>query len=257
MKTHLRALILLFAAVMSPATSYAQAVGTPEFDPLGEHLDLPKLIRIMVEYVEMPHEEFTKLIEPVRRGADDAEMRESAKKLVKEEKARMLETSVITTTAGQRAKVESILEKIYPTEYDPPQISDGEADSENGEDEGAAGRAAVTPPTPTAFDIRNVGTTVEVEPNVDVDGVTVNLNIAPEIVYHGGEDSFGEWHTPDAESEVTQPRFYTMKCQTNITVIAGKYHMMTALSPHDEKGNPDPTRKVAVFVRADILLVGK
>ena len=75
------------------------------------------------------------------------------------------------------------------------------------------------PPNSTAFDVRNVGTTVEVEPNVDSDGVTVSLNIAPEIVYHAGKDVFGKWKTKETETEVAMPRFYVMKCQTNVCMI--------------------------------------
>ncbi len=257
MKTYPHALILFLCAALLPSVSPAQTVGTPDFDPLGEHLDLPKVIRIMVEFVEMPHEELTKLIEPVRHGADDAEMRADAKKLVKEKKARILETTVITTTAGQRAKVESVLEKIYPTQYDSPRISDDDAGSDSNKGSKKARRAAVTPPNPTAFDVRNLGTTMEVEPNVDADGVTVNLNIAPEIVYHAGDDVYAEWNTPDAKSDVTQPRFCVMKCQTNITIIAGKYHMAAVLTPKGEGGEPDTDRKVAMFIRADILAAGK
>ena len=53
------------------------------------------------------------------------------------------------------------------------------------------------------------------------------------------------------------PNFYVLKVKTGATMIAGQTHMIAALSPKDMEGNTDQTRKVMVFVRADILSVGK
>ena len=44
----------------------------------------------------------------------------------------------------------------------------------------------VTPTTPTAFETRNTGVTLEVEPVVGPDGITIDLNLVPQVVEFEG-----------------------------------------------------------------------
>ncbi len=253
MKTLLAASLIGGASVLCAS---AQTTGTPEFDPLGEHLDLQKQVRVQVEFIEMPQEKLIELLMPQRRGADDSDLRMAAHEMVKKKEAKVLETTTLVTRSGQRAKVESIKEFIYPTEYDPPEISEGARKGTNANAPVIIGEAAIAPPNPTAFEMRPVGTTFEVDPVVGADGITIELNLAPEIVYHAGNTVYGKWKTPEAETEVTQPEFYTMKVSTAITTISGQYQLVTSATPNNEGGDPDRERKVLVFVRADILAVG-
>ena len=57
----------------------------------------------------------------------------------------------------------------------------------------AAGTRAfpVTPTTPTAFETRNTGVTLEVEPVVGPDGVTIDLNLVPQVVEFEGFINYG------------------------------------------------------------------
>ena len=47
---------------------------TPEFDPLGETVEAPRLVRVQVEFIEMAHESLTKLLLEPRKGANDADL---------------------------------------------------------------------------------------------------------------------------------------------------------------------------------------
>jgi type II secretory pathway component GspD/PulD (secretin) len=78
-------------------------------------------------------------------------------------------------------------------------------------------------PVPTAFETRNIGATLEVEPVLGPDGKTIDLNLVPQHVrlldfptVAGGRDANGhEW-------KIEQPRFYTAKTTTSLTVAAGQ-----------------------------------
>ena len=50
---------------------------------------------------------------------------------------------------------------------------------------------SVTPTTPTAFETRNTGVTLEVEPVVGPDGVTIDLNLVPQVVEFEGFINYG------------------------------------------------------------------
>ena len=69
-----------------------------------------------------------------------------------------------------------------------------------------------TPANPTAFDYRNVGTIVEVEPQLDADEKTITVNLAPEIVSHHGDTYMGAPEAPhELLAAVKQPAFHVMK----------------------------------------------
>lgn len=245
-------IVAIGLVAVSPAMG--QQIGTPEFDPLGEHLNLQKQIRIQVEYIEVGEERFTELMAPVRDGANDTDLREEARALVKNGEGRMLESMVLTTRSGQRAKLESIEEFIYATEIEPGQVPDL---PEGGMKSKEAVKAAIIPASPTAFDVRNVGATCEVDPVIGNDDATVDLNLAPEVVYLAGESEVEEWKTEVLERKLSQPIFYTVRISTAVSVLHGHYHMIGAMSPKNDEGKRDPTKKVMIFVRVDILSVGK
>src|SRR6266852_7370842 len=49
----------------------------------------------------------------------------------------------------------------------------------------------VTPTTPTKFDTRNTGVTLEVEPVVGADGAIIDLNLVPQVVEFEGLINYG------------------------------------------------------------------
>jgi hypothetical protein len=249
MKT--RTMIFVTLLALAGGAGAQNLIGTPEFDPLGEHLDLAKEVRVIVEFIEVSQEYVTTILYEERNGMNDNDLRAKVlEEVKKKEDARMIDTSIVTTRSGQRAKVESTEEKIYPTEFDPPVAAASK-------DKDGNGKEVVAPPLPTAFEMRPVGITLEVDPVIGADGVSVDLNIAPEIVYQNDDTLFAKWKTKEAEAEITQPVFYSLKMSTSITLISGQAHLAGVLSPKDEKGRRDGSRKVLLFVRADILLAGK
>ncbi|MEY3896151.1 MAG: hypothetical protein RLZZ214_1671 [Verrucomicrobiota bacterium] len=95
------------------------------------------------------------------------------------------------TRSGQSSSVKIVREFIYPTEYEPPELPNSVGTDrsqfvtldELGNvvttvDSGSGGTTPVTPATPTAFETREVGITLEVLPVVDANKqyITVTLN---------------------------------------------------------------------------------
>ncbi|MFM7605321.1 MAG: hypothetical protein ACKO8Z_08995, partial [Prosthecobacter sp.] len=96
----------------------------------------------------------------------------------------------VTTKSGVKATVEITREFIYPTEFDPPQLPQGGGGG-GGLGGGTPPPMIATPTTPTAFETRNTGVTLEAEPTVGPDGNTIELNLSPEVVEFDGFINYG------------------------------------------------------------------
>lgn len=106
-------------------------------------------------------------------------------------------TASVVTRPGERAVVKQVREFIYPTEYDPPEvpnqiggttttlISGGQSASFS------PGTVAVTPATPAAFETRELGKVLEVEPVVGADNISVDLNLIADLSEFSGFINYG------------------------------------------------------------------
>lgn len=229
------------------------------FDPNFVQLKTPtNQIRVQVEFIDVSHEQFTELMFGPKPPANDGELRKQVAQLVKVGKGTIIETLLCTARSGQKATSESIEEFIYPTEYEPatlPDKLDGKAAEAAGKTEGNRPDPA-TGPMPTAFDTRNVGSTLEIEPTLGTDLKTIDLRFVPEIVYHVGNEIWGEWKGEHGNSPVQMPTFYAIRVNTAATLTDGHYLMTGALSPKNKEGKPDFSRKLMVFVKADVITTG-
>lgn len=145
----------------------------------------------------------------------------------------LLSAPSVMARSGQRAKIEVIREFIYPTEYDPPEIPNQVGGGIGG---GAVEVFPVTPATPTAFETRNTGVTLEVDPVLGADKLTIDLNLAPEVVEFDGFINYGSpistastnliTGAPEpviiTENRIEMPIFNTRKVTTQVTIWDGQ-----------------------------------
>jgi hypothetical protein len=115
--------------------------------------------------------------------SDDAKIEAAWAKLqqmIEHDGAEVAANLVIHGLSGQRMVVESIQEVRYATEYVPPQLPDKVPPGKD-----AANVLKNWPhvgAVPTAFETRNVGTTLSLEPKVSDDGQWIALNVEPQHV---------------------------------------------------------------------------
>lgn len=216
--------------------------------------DRRKQVQVQVEFVEMSHEALTKLLFLTKPASSDAtKLREQVKDMVSKNEAKVIETQIAIARSGQKATSESIHEFIYPTEYEQPSLP-GTFDGTKKNSSHSS--TIAVPPIPTAFETRNLGSTLEVEPTVSKDNRLIDLRFVPELVWHTrnvtwheGKDQLGN------PFHVQMPDIYTLRLNTALTLVSGQYALAGVLSPKDEKGETDMTRKVMVFVKCDVLAV--
>ena len=125
----------------------------------------------------------------------------------------------------------------------------------------------VTPSTPTAFETRNIGVTLEVEPIIGPDGYTIDLNLSPEVVeFDGfinyGSPIFGPLFVPVpipaivsqvlTDNVINQPIFSTRKVTTSVSIWDGQTVALGGLVREDVQKVQD---KVPIL--GDIPLAGR
>ena len=101
----------------------------------------------------------------------------------------------VTTKSGIKATIKVIREFPYPTEFNPPQVPPPSDSQQTGGSQGAGGivvtSGIVTPSTPSAFEKRDLGVSLEVEPQVGADNYTIDLSLSPEVVEFDGFVNYG------------------------------------------------------------------
>ena len=145
----------------------------------------------------------------------------------------------VTTKPGNRAVIKVVRNFPYPTEYNPPQPPPSTSGTTLSTTTTTTGQfyseGMVTPSTPTAFQVRDIGVTLEVEPVVGTDNYTIDLSLAPEVVEFDGFINYGSpilapsltptltiISTPTTENIVNQPIFSLRKVTTNVSIWDGQ-----------------------------------
>lgn len=154
----------------------------------------------------------------------------------------------VVTRSGQTAKVEMIREFRYPTEYEPPQIPNSVGSATTFIDPvtrrvigSQSGLSPVTPAMPTAFEVKPVGTTLEVNPVVGADRRYIELSLKPVFTEFDGFINYGSPITSSSElsldlngiisnvkvtgvvtkNAILQPVFSVLRTDTSVTIADG------------------------------------
>lgn len=179
----------------------------------------------------------------------------------------------VTAKSGQKATIEIIREFIYPTEYEPPELPQSTGGFSGGSLLGGLGGLGgsggggfpVTPATPTAFDTRNTGITLEIEPTIGDNDFVIDLRFVPEIVEFEGFINYGSpIQSPgtDAlgnpvvsiitENRIEMPVFSARRVNTSLTIYDGYTVAVGGLMREDVQNVED---KVPIL--GDIPIIGR
>src|SRR4029434_1625216 len=103
----------------------------------------------------------------------------------------LLSAPSVTTKSGQRAIIEVVRELRYPGTYTPPQGPSISSSTSTVIGANTTVPVVVTPTTPSTWETRNTGVTLEVEPVVGGDATTIDLNLIPQVVEFEGFINYG------------------------------------------------------------------
>ncbi len=265
MKPTLFALLVLSSSLVAQEPAPRPAPEAFENGDLGKLEDFdvspnaPMQVQVTMEFIEVPQAEVTRLLYKEKLGKDGSKLREELQKLVDAQKADLYETMMVVARSGQKATIESVREVISPTEYEPPQIpSEIKVDKEtmDSAEKLKTLTSLMTSNTPTAFETRNTGSTLEIEPTIGDDDQTIDLRTVPEMVF---ETTWRKWNVHKDllgnGSAIEMPYFYMLRTNTSLTLADGMPQLLSVLTPKGADGTPDPSRKMLVIVTADVVKV--
>jgi general secretion pathway protein D len=177
----------------------------------------------------------------------------------------------VTTKSGRKAIVRVAREFPYPTEFNapeppPPSTVSGTGSTIAPPPGTFVSQGVVTPSTPTAFETRNLGVTLEVEPIIGPDGYTIDLNLSPEVVEFDGFINYGSTINGPifniltqqiqtailTQNVINQPIFSTRKVTTSVSIWDGQTVALGGLVREDVQKVQD---KVPIL--GDIPLAGR
>lgn len=164
----------------------------------------------------------------------------------------------VTTRSGQAASIQVIDEFIYPTEYEPPELPNSVGIT-------SSGSFPVTPATPTAFEKRDLGITLEVLPVADANRRYVDVTLNPSITDFDGFVNYGSPITSTVtdpvlgpttqvvtENAILMPIFSTSKTNSNLWVMDGSTIVIGGLMKDEITDVEDKTP-----ILGDLPIVGR
>lgn len=250
------------APTPKPATSPTTVTATSQvkISAIVIELDKPDKLRKLFN-IEKSDIQFTGIITHDRMTALMAEFQSDPN-------ADLLTSLSVVTPLKKTGKIEQIREFIYPTEYDAPQIP--KPSSIVGEHSGST--FPVTPATPTSFETKNLGVTLEITPRHAGDNV-IDLGFSLQHTHFLGFVNYGSPITAPAtnffgfpveivitENRIEMPVFRSNRFKSNVMVLPGQVIVLVGLaqdtdpnlakrlhSPHKPLGSDLGTPKHTVY----------
>jgi hypothetical protein len=147
--------------------------------------------------------------------------------LVLSGEARLAGWPMITTFNGQKGVAEQVEELRYATEFQPVVSNVYVTETTGDLQQKVPAIKSDFEPTASAFETRNTGVTLEVEPTVDLEGKSVQLSFVAQHVRLLAVErvTVERQSAPDNRSTKTiveQPRFTTVRVQTDMSFESGQ-----------------------------------
>jgi hypothetical protein len=205
-------------------------------------------VSVQWDWVRLPHAAANELIHRHLKHSRDAEaLRQAVEAMIREKQAVRIDVQGIAVDEGSRGKLDTALEKSYPTEFNQSRIS--HMLTVQGPNPPAVEAA---PAVPASFTFRKLGRMAEVEVSLTEDGQSLDVQFHPQWTEHLGDLSYGQ-----GVSEVKQPVFYNAECSARLLLTSGVWQLAGLFTPPPEAAKdvkpelaPLPGDRVLLFVKA-------
>lgn len=215
----------------------------------------PVMLRIKAEWFAMSGDTCSKLLDKNRSGGD-AVLREEVTALVAQGEAKLFDLASGTTRPGLPVQIASVQEFIHPTEAD-PDANRFQTSSPEGEPFPPAQlftfNAFPTGLILPAYDTRELGSRLQADLVLRRDGRTIAATVTPSWTALSGWESLGKYKDANAEVEMRIPRFGKLYFRSEFVFTDGAPMLVSVLSPSTPEGVTDPSKKLLVFIRVDVL----
>ena len=186
-----------------------------EAPPAGEVQQAPPSLSMTYEVYSLPLTEAAALL---RKGLPGQELHRDLVERATKNQAKQEALMMVRGLSGQRMMAESISELIQPTAYD------AGVSGSPGTPSVPATHAA--PPAATAYETRNCGITLEVEPTLSTNQQIATVRLMPD---HTSRQRLAKWG--QGISEIEMPIYMVQKIHTAATTQVGSPCFLGTISP--------------------------
>lgn len=219
-------------------------------------------VAVMIEMIEVDHLTANGLMLKYSKKANDVgEMRDYLMERVLQGDAKLQETLWGRSPLNEVGKIEAVVEKIYATEYEPAELPQFVVAGAGEKKEGEPAQATVevesdlyTGATPTAFETRNVGTTLEFEAAESAEQPgKIGLSIFLQVSKFLQNDHFmNEGYEKEARgiANIVMPRFSTISQEFVATVKPGNHSLLGIFK---DGGDESEMKRVIVLMHMEMI----
>lgn len=211
-------------------------------------------LQVTLEWIELDHGLLTELFQDPVLVRDGHKLRLRLQELIGAKKASLWDLHMLSTAAGERATVESCREWIFPTEYEPSSMAGSFRQAGAAQ---APVKSKIRVPrelmlgleTPTAFKTRNVGPSIQIEPEVKKgEPGRVLLRMSAEQVSFLEMVEYQRRTVLLAEGGIWRPKFERLNSGLGIQLADGRYQFGGVL-----KREKNERKRLILMVKCDIL----
>lgn len=219
-------------------------------------------VAMMIEMIEVDHLTANNLMLEFGKNANDVGlMRERLFELIKKGDAKLQETLWGRSPLNEASTIEAIVEKIYPTEYEPPQLPSFVAGTPDDKTNGGSAQVIIemkgdlyTSATPLAFDTKNTGITLEFEAAKSADqpeeiALAIDF-IAIKFVQYDHYSVEGNEDDARGVSNIVMPRFSVMKQNFLVNVTPGNHSL---LGMFKDGADESDLKRIIVLLHVDLI----
>ena len=209
-------------------------------DPPDNDKPLPDDIPLTMRMIQVDHFQLSDWLQQRDLNSADKELNQAVESWLKDGSAKIIRTLSGEVQKGVKSHIEDIKPLEYPTEYKPGErvpTTDGKP-------------SQLEFATPTSFESRHVGSSMQSELTTDENGLLMQLSL--ERVIHGGDTVHhrilrdGKW-----EPNITFPRFSTNSWVTVLRPGRGEWTLVGSGGAFAEDSDVDPDHTVLAFIKVD------
>lgn len=214
--------------------------GEPIEDPPAGDQPMPEDLALSMRMIQVDHFQLSDWLQQRDLNTAAKELNQAVEAWLQDGSARIIRTLSGEVHKGVKSEIEDIKPLEYPSAYDPGKRVPT-ADGKSSQLEFA---------TPTSFESRNVGSSLQSLITTDGSGLLMQLNL--DRVIHGGYTVHerilrdGKW-----EPNITFPRFFSNTWTTALRPERGEWTLVGSGGEFAEDNDVDPDHAVLAFIKVD------
>ncbi|MBN8456710.1 MAG: hypothetical protein J0M04_02625 [Verrucomicrobia bacterium] len=214
------------------------------------------MARLRLEFVEIPRARYAELIEQPSSRPDDSGMWEKVLKWLESGEAARRETVWAVGNQGGRSK--AVREITYPDRWESGQVP-STVEIGDGPLPGPEQLAKVAAaPFPSLWTRHEVGADCDVHNlRADPNDGTVECSLRAALCSHLAFETWTSWSDVRGDNAIRSPLFHKLELSGSLRLPENRCVLMAASSALDANGITDPSRKVLMFARSEMLTVKK